>query len=321
MSILFACLAAFILDLIIGDPRWLYHPVRIIGNLISVTEKGLRRIFPKSDKALFVAGIILWITVTAVSLGSVYLILMLAEYIHPVAAFVLETFWCYQLLAMKALKQESMKVYDELHRGDIASARLAVSMIVGRDTKELNTEGITKATVETVAENTSDGITAPLFYMLIGGAPLAFFYKAVNTMDSMVGYKNDKYLYFGKFAAIMDDIFNYIPARITAILMIIAAFLGGMDGKQAIRIYRRDRKNHASPNAPQTEAVCAGALGIQLAGDAYYFGKLYKKPTLGDANRSIEPEDIIKSCRLMYITATLMLVTGGGLRLLLISIF
>ena len=187
-------------------------------------------------------------------------------------------------------------------------------MIVGRDTKALTEEGVIKAAVETVAENTSDGVIAPLFYMLIGGAPLAFLYKAVNTMDSMIGYKNDRYLYFGKAAAKMDDVFNFIPARISAVLMIAAAFLCGFDGKNAWKIYRRDRRNHASPNAAQTEAVCAGALGVQLAGNAFYFGKLYEKPTIGDPLRPICREDIPAACRLMYAAAGLMLAAGVGIR-------
>ncbi len=207
-----------------------------------------------------------------------------------------------------------MKVYEKLREESLPGARQAVSMIVGRDTKALTEEGVIKAAVETVAENTSDGVIAPLFYMLIGGAPLAFLYKAVNTMDSMIGYKNDRYLYFGKAAAKMDDVFNFIPARISAVLMIAAAFLCGFDGKNAWKIYRRDRRNHASPNAAQTEAVCAGALGVQLAGNAFYFGKLYEKPTIGDPLRPICREDIPAACRLMYAAAGLMLAAGIGIR-------
>ena len=206
-------------------------------------------------------------------------------------------------------------MYDRLKEHDLPGARYAVSMIVGRDTKNLSEQGVTKAAVETVAENTSDGVIAPLFYLMIGGAPLGFFYKAVNTMDSMVGYKNDKYLYFGRFAAKMDDLFNYIPARLSAFFMILSAFCLGMDGKGALRIYLRDRRKHASPNSAQTEAVCAGALGVQLAGDAYYFGKLYHKETIGDPVREIEAEDIVRAGRLMDGTAVLTLIVLGLLRI------
>ena len=179
-------------------------------------------------------------------------------------------------LCGKSLSEESKKVYYCLKRNDMKEARRAVSMIVGRDTENLTEEGVTKAAVETVAENTSDGVTAPLLYMMLGGAPLGFLYKAVNTMDSMLGYKNEKYLYFGKIPAKMDDVFNFIPARVTAMFMVCASFLAGLDGKNAWRIYLRDRRKHASPNAAQTESVCAGALRIRLAGDAVYFGKFIK---------------------------------------------
>lgn len=206
-------------------------------------------------------------------------------------------------------------MYRCLKEQDLKAARKAVSMIVGRDTENLTEEGVIKAAVETVAENTSDGVTAPLFYMMLGGAPLGFLYKAVNTMDSMLGYKNEKYLYFGKIPAKLDDIFNYIPARLTALTMICASFLAGMDGKNAKKIYLRDRNKHASPNAAQTESVCAGALRIRLAGDAVYFGKLYKKEFIGEALRPIEPEDILKSGRLMYMTTILMLFVFTAVKL------
>lgn len=223
----------------------------------------------------------------------------------PAAGVLLETFWCYQLLATRSLRDESMKVYDRLVNGTIEEARYAVSMIVGRDTKELTENGVTKAAVETVAENCSDGVIAPMIYMAIGGAPLMFLYKGINTMDSMLGYKNDKYLYFGRCSAKLDDVANYLPARISGWLMVAASFICGMDGRQAARIYRRDRRNHASPNSAQTEAAMAGALDVQLAGNAYYFGKLYEKPTIGDPIRAVEPEDIRRSNRLMYGTAIL----------------
>lgn len=229
--------------------------------------------------------------------------------------FLLETFWCYQIFAARCLVGESRKVYQKLKEDDLPGARKAVSMIVGRDTENLTAEGVTKAAVETVAENTSDGVTAPLLFLLIGGAPLGFLYKAVNTMDSMLGYKNEKYLYFGRIPAKMDDVFNYIPARLTAWFMVVAAFLTGMDGENAWKIYLRDKRKHASPNSAQSEAVCAGALDVQLAGDAVYFGKVYKKDYIGDAIRKIEPEDILRAGKLMYMTTILMMVVFGGLLL------
>lgn len=320
MRILAACITGFLLDLLFGDPVWLYHPVRLIGKLITVIEGVVRKAAGSSPQRLLFGGGVLWLLVVMITTGVSYAALRVADALHPAAGFLLESFWCYQLLALKSLRVESMKVYQELAADDLAGARSAVSMIVGRDTAELDEAGVTKAAVETVAENTSDGVIAPLFYMLIGGAPLAFFYKAVNTMDSMIGYKNDKYLYLGRAAAKLDDWFNYIPARISALLMIAAAFLSGMKGRLAWRIYRRDRHNHASPNAAQTESVCAGALGIQLAGDAWYFGKLYQKPTIGDDTRPVEADDIPRSCRLMSVTALLMLVIGGILRVIVVMI-
>lgn len=310
-----ACAAGVLLDLLFGDPVWLYHPVRLIGNWISWGERQLRKV---CGTHLTAAGGVLWVLTAGMAFVIPFGLLALAGRIHPVLRFLLETFWCFQILAAKCLASESRKVYDRLKARDLPGARKAVSMIVGRDTEKLTEEGVTKAAVETVAENTSDGVTAPLIYLLIGGAPLGFLYKAVNTMDSMLGYKNDRYLYFGRIPAKMDDVFNYIPARVTALLMTISAFLTGLDGKNAWKIYRRDRKKHASPNAAQTESVCAGALGVRLAGDAVYFGKLYKKEFIGDALRSIEPEDIIRTGRLMYAAELLTLILGGGLKLALI---
>lgn len=310
-----ACAAGLLLDLLFGDPVWLYHPVRLIGNWISWGERKLRKV---CGTHLTAAGGVLWVLTAGMAFAIPFGLLALAGWIHPALRFLLETFWCFQILAAKCLASESRKVYDRLKARDLPGARKAVSMIVGRDTEKLTEEGVTKAAVETVAENTSDGVTAPLIYLLIGGAPLGFLYKAVNTMDSMLGYKNDWYLYFGRIPAKMDDVFNYIPARVTALLMTISAFLTGLDGKNAWKIYRRDRKKHASPNAAQTESVCAGALGVRLAGDAVYFGKLYKKEFIGDALRSIEPEDIIRTGRLMYAAELLTLILGGGLKLALI---
>ena len=317
-----ACVAGFFLDFIFGDPEWLYHPVRLIGKGISFGERQLRKLCSsnKSGRQLAAAGAARWVCIAGISFLLPLGLLILAQKIHPVLRFVLETFWCYQIIAARCLCKESVKVYDRLKADDLPGARRAVSMIVGRDTENLSAEGVTKAAVETVAENTSDGVTAPLIYMLIGGAPLGFLYKAVNTMDSMLGYKNDKYLYFGRIPAKMDDVFNYIPSRVTALFMIVAAFFCGMDGKNAWRIYRRDRRKHASPNAAQTEAVCAGALRVRLAGDAVYFGKLYKKEFIGDNLRPIEPEDIKRTGRLMYVTAVLMLIVFGAVKYIVIML-
>lgn len=215
---------------------------------------------------------------------------------------------------MRDLKKESKNVYETLTGDTIENARLAVSRIVGRDTQSLSVEGVTKAAVETVAENFSDGVVAPMVYLLLGGAPLALCYKAINTMDSMVGYKNTQYLYFGRAAAKLDDIANYLPSRIAALLWVAAAALTGNDARNAWRIWRRDRRNHASPNSAQTESACAGALNVQLAGPAYYFGEYYKKPTIGDAVRPIEPEDIRRANRMMYAESLLALALGLVIR-------
>lgn len=310
-----ACAAGLLLDLLFGDPGWLYHPVRLIGNWISWAERQLRKV---CGSHLMAAGGVLWVMTALMAFLIPFALLALAGWLHPALRFLLETFWCFQILAARSLSSESRKVYEKLKESDLPGARRAVSMIVGRDTEKLTEEGVTKAAVETVAENTSDGVTAPLIYMMIGGAPLGFLYKAVNTMDSMLGYKNDRYLYFGRIPAKMDDIFNYIPARVTGLLMTAAAFLTGLDGKNAWRIYRRDRRKHASPNAAQTESACAGALGVQLAGDAVYFGKVYKKEFIGDALRRIEPEDIQRTGRLMYAAELLTFLLCGGIKLTLI---
>ena len=306
----------FVLDLLIGDPRWLYHPICVIGNLIAVLEKAIRRIFPKSNGGELAGGFVMVVLICLFSGGVPLLVLHYLYRFLPVAGFVLETFWCYQLLATRSLKDESMKVYDALKKGTIEDARHAVSMIVGRDTENLSETGVTKAAVETIAENTSDGVIAPLLFLAIGGPALGFLYKSINTMDSMVGYKNDKYLYFGRCAAKLDDVVNYIPARISAWLMILASACERMNWKNAEKIYKRDRYCHASPNSAQTEAVMAGALEVQLAGDAVYFGKVVKKPTIGDDIRPVEAEDIKRANHLMYLTSFLGLVFFAGIRAL-----
>ena len=303
-----ALVLGFLLDLAFGDPRWLYHPIRLIGNLIAWAEKPFRAAFPKSEKGELAAGMFFAVFVVAVSTAVPALLLALASRLSLWLVFALEVFWSFQILAAKSLKSESMKVYAALKEGDLPKARKAVSMIVGRDTQKLTEEGVAKAAVETVAENSSDGVIAPLLFLALGGPALGFFYKAVNTLDSMVGYKNDTYLYFGRFSAKLDDVLNFIPSRISGLLLVLASPLAGLSMEGAWKIFRRDRRNHASPNSAQTEAAAAGALGVQLAGDAYYFGKLYKKPTIGDPLRPVEYEDIRRVNRLMYAAVCLALV-------------
>lgn len=324
-----AIVLGYILDLIVGDPHWLYHPVQLIGRLITFLEKLLLKKCDK-DGEKYIKGAVLAVLVLFVTGAVVILFLAVFYNISIAAGCIAETIMCYQILAVKSLRVESMKVYTALKQEGIEQARIAVSMIVGRDTMQLDNHGVIRAAVETVAENTSDGVVAPLFYMLFFGAPGGFIYKAVNTMDSMIGYKNDKYMYFGRFAAKMDDVFNYIPARIGGCLMVVAAGaaqicekLKGTDKihysiKNAWKIYKRDKKKHSSPNAAQTEAACAGALMVALSGDNYYFGRLVKKPQIGDDIRELETEDIKRSNLLLYITAFLMVVMVSVIRLVLL---
>lgn len=310
---IFAFIAGFVLDLLIGDPHFIPHPVRLIGSLISSLDKRLNcdAGYNSSEKKLYLIkykrGMLLAFTVIFATFAMSVIIIVAAYSINLYAGVIAEAVMTWQILATKCLRVESMRVYDALKTDGVDAGRRAVSMIVGRDTSVLDAAGVTRAAVETIAENTSDGVIAPMLYTAIGGPVLGFVYKAVNTMDSMLGYKNDKYMYFGRFAARLDDVVNFIPARISAYLMIAAAFIGGrqFDGKNAYRIFKRDRFNHASPNSAQTESVCAGALRVQLAGDAVYFGKLVKKKYIGDGLREIEYEDIKRANRLMYITAFL----------------
>jgi len=310
---IFAFIAGFVLDLLIGDPHFIPHPVRLIGSLISSLDKRLNcdAGYNSSEKKLnlikYKRGMLLAFTVIFATFAMSVIIIVAAYSINLYAGVIAEAVMTWQILATKCLRVESMRVYDALRTDGVDAGRRAVSMIVGRDTFVLDAAGVTRAAVETIAENTSDGVIAPMLYTAIGGPVLGFVYKAVNTMDSMLGYKNDKYMYFGRFAARLDDVVNFIPARISAYLMIAAAFIGGrqFDGKNAYRIFKRDRFNHASPNSAQTESVCAGALRVQLAGDAVYFGKLVKKKYIGDGLREIEYEDIKRANRLMYITAFL----------------
>lgn len=309
-----AVFCGFLLDLLLGDPAWMPHPVVFMGKAITGLEGFLRRHLPQTEKGELFGGILLAAALPAGSLLFFGGLCLLAAQIHPLLGFLAQTLWCWQALAMKGLAAESRKVYLELEKGDLTGARRAVSRIVGRDTAELTEEGVTKAAVETVAENFSDGVLAPLFYMLIGGAPLAMVYKSINTMDSMVGYKNRKYLYFGRGAAKLDDAANYLPARMAALFWIAAAALTGFDGKNAWRIWRRDARNHASPNSAQTESACAGALGIRLAGPACYFGERYEKPYIGDALREVEPKDILRANKMLYAAGLLALAAGLAAR-------
>ena len=312
-----AIIAGFILDLIFGDPHWLPHPICLIGNLIGFIERNLRPRLEPNKGALLLGGALMVIIVLVISFVVPMAILLAAGMVSPWLAFALETLMCYQIFATKCLRDESMKVYTALNNHDLADARVKLSWIVGRDTQNLDEEEITKGAVETVAENTADGIIAPMFYMFLGGVPLAFLYKGINTMDSMVGYKNDKFLYFGRCAAKLDDLANLLPARITGLVMIGAAFVLGLDGKNAWKIFWRDRYNHLSPNSAMTESVTAGALNIQLGGDHFYFGKLVHKDTIGDDIRPVCPEDIVKTNRLLYMTAVLCLVLFSSVYLYL----
>ena len=320
MSITAAVGLGFLMDCVLGDPEQLWHPIMGIGSMISFWSKNLRKWFPKSDRGQFWAGICLWPLVVIPSWLIPFVLLWLAGIVHPAARFVLETIFCWQIFAAKSLKQAALRVYDALKAGDLALARKYVSWIVGRDTAELDAKQVTRAAVETVAENTSDGVIAPLVFLLLGGAPLGFAYKAVNTLDSMVGYKNDAFLYFGRFSAQMDDVWNFLPARLSGLLFVLCAAPAGLDACGAWHCFRRDRLRHASPNSAQTESACAGALGVQLAGNACYFGKLYEKPTLGDAKRDIEPEDIVRTNRLMYWASAVAVMLLCAVRVALVQL-
>lgn len=305
--------AGFFLDMVLGDPHSFPHPVRWLGTFISRREKSLRGRYPKTKSKELAAGVILAAETLAVTLAGALGVLKLAGSVSGSLGLMLETVMCYQMLAARSLVDESMKVYEALAAGDTGKAKEALSMIVGRDVENLSEEGIIKAAVETVAENASDGVIAPLFYMALGGAPLMFLYKAVNTMDSMVGYQNETYLYFGRAAAKLDDLANLIPSRIAGLLMVVCAKGVGLDSKGAWRIFRRDRYAHNSPNSAQTEAACAGALGVELAGNASYFGKICRKPTIGDRIRPVENQDIPRANRLMYASAGLMAALCWGI--------
>ncbi len=311
---LYALLAGALIDLLIGDPHFIPHPVVLMGKLISLLEKLLRRVFPKTKRGENITGGVLWAVVAALAFIVPAALLMLCYRVTPWLGFGIESIMCWQCLAARSLCFESMKVKYALDSGDISASRRAVSMIVGRDTEGLDEKGIARAAVETVAENTSDGVIAPLIYLAIGGGPLGMLYKAVNTMDSMLGYVEPPYKYFGLIPARLDDVFNYIPSRLSALIMLLGGGMLGFSLKNGLRIFKRDRCKHASPNSAQTESAMAGLLGVRLAGDAYYHGVLHKKEFIGDPLREIENEDISRSNRIMFMTAALSLLIFGGLR-------
>jgi len=317
MRILYAALCGFVLDLMLGDPAWLtpIHPVVLMGKAISALEKLLRTLFPKTDRGEKAAGALLALLMSTGTYALCKLTLNLLNRLSPALAFALEVIWCWQALAIRDLRVEATRVQTALETDGLEAARKAVSRIVGRDTAMLDAKGVARAAVETVAENFSDGVIAPLAYMLLGGAPLALLYKAVNTMDSMVGYKNARYLHFGCVPARLDDAANYLPSRLAALLLIAAAKITGEDAASAWRIWQRDRRKHASPNSAQCEAAMAGALGLRLCGPASYFGVKHDKPWIGDRRREIVPGDISRACRLEYAGAVLGLAVFGMIRL------
>ena len=309
----YAIVIGFIIDFFVGDPHSIPHPVVAIGRLISFLDKRLR--LGKGDEADILRGI--WTVLITASVSTVIpvFILMIMWKIHPIVYLVVNSIMCAQIIAARELVRECARVEKALEDDDIEEARQAVSYVVGRDTETLDKEGICRAAVETVAENGSDGVIAPLFWMFLLGAPGGFFYKSINTMDSMLGYKNEKYLYFGRAAARTDDVVNFIPSRISAILMIISCPICHLDGRNAFRIFCRDRLKHTSPNAAQTESVFAGALNVRLNGPASYGGVLHEKEYLGDNLRPIEPCDIKRSGHLMYTASAMMLILGTLLRM------
>ena len=308
----------YALDLIIGDPYSFPHPVRFIGKLISFVERQIRKI-TSSDKGLKIAGFFLWFITVAVTFGITYLVVNLFKF-NKIAYFIVNSILIYTTLATKCLKDESTKIYKVLKTGDLEKSRVQLSYIVGRDTTNLSEKEIVRATVETVAENTVDGIIAPLFYGFIGGAPLAMAYKAINTLDSIVGYKNDKYYYLGFASAKIDDIANFIPARIGVVLLSIGSLFAGFKFKNALKIGIRDRKNHKSPNCAFSEGAVAGALGIQLGGTNIYFGKEVYKPTIGDKNREIEIEDIVRTNKIMYVSSIISIIIFTAIYYLIINL-
>ena len=315
-----AILTGFILDTLFGDPHRFPHIIRLMGGLIMALEKALRRSLPATANGEKIGGVILVCVVTLICTVTPFAVLFFSYRFHPLMGYAVESLLCYQLLSAKSLKTESMRVYKSLKNGHIEGARKNVAMIVGRDTSVLDEDGIIRAAVETVAENTSDGVAAPLLFMMLGGAALGCFYKAVNTMDSMVGYKNNRYINFGRAAARTDDALNFLPSRLCALIMIAAAYLLRFDGKNARKIWRRDKRCHASPNSAQTESACAGALGIRLAGPISYFGVIHDKLFIGDNTRPIRAVDIIRVNRLMIAASVLTLILAIIFRLIILGV-
>ena len=292
---------AYVLDLIFGDPQNVVHPVQVIGKIISAGEKVLLR-----KKYRFLAGAVLNIFTVSITYTSMYLISKSVKI--SVFFMIIEIYLMYTIFSINSLAREGNRVYRILKEGDIEKARKDLSYLVSRDTETMDEKMIIRSTMETISENTVDGIVAPMFYMFLGGMPLAMTYKAINTLDSMVGYKNEKYMDFGKFSAKVDDAANFIPARITGILIVFASMILGYDYKNSLKIFLRDRKNHSSPNSAHSEASVAGALGVQFGGKVSYFGKEIDKPTIGDKTKEFELEDIRKNIRIMYVTSFLSLV-------------
>jgi len=292
---------AYVLDLIFGDPQNVVHPVQVIGKIISAGEKVLLR-----KKYKFLAGAVLNIFTVSITYTLMYLISKSVKI--SVFFMIIEIYLMYTIFSINSLAREGNRVYRILKEGDIEKARKDLSYLVSRDTEMMDEKMIIRSTMETISENTVDGIVAPMFYMFLGGMPLAMAYKAINTLDSMVGYKNEKYMEFGKFSAKVDDAANFIPARITGILIVFASMILGYDYKNSLKIFIRDRKNHSSPNSAHSEASVAGALGVQFGGKVSYFGKEIDKPTIGDKTKEFELEDIRKNIRIMYVTSFLSLV-------------
>ena len=298
---------AYVLDLIFGDPQNIIHPVQVIGKMISSGEKYLLGKRHESDrKYKFFAGMILNITVISVTYAVTYLIYKSSE--NSIIFTVAEIYLMYTIFSINSLAREGNRVYNILKEGNIERARKDLSYLVSRDTGTMDEKMIIRSTMETISENTVDGIVAPMLYMFLGGLPLSMTYKAINTFDSMVGYKNEKYMDFGKFSAKLDDVANFIPARITGILIVIASMILGYDYKNSLKIFIRDRKNHSSPNSGHAEAGVAGALGVQFGGRVSYFGKEVDKPVIGDKIKDFELEDIKKNIKIMYAASFLSLV-------------
>ena len=307
MTLVIKIWIAYVLDLIFGDPQNIIHPVQIIGKMINIGEKSLLGKKYKSDrKYKFFAGMILNITIISLTYGITYLIHRTSE--NSIIFTVAEIYLMYTVFSINSLAREGNRVYNILKEGNIERARKDLSYLVSRDTETMDEKMIIRSTMETISENTVDGIVAPMLYMFLGGLPLSMTYKAINTFDSMVGYKNEKYMDFGKFSAKLDDVANFIPARITGILIVIASMILGYDYKNSLKIFIRDRKNHSSPNSGHAEAGVAGALGVQFGGRVSYFGKEVDKPVIGDKIKDFELEDIKKNIKIMYAASFLSLV-------------